>query len=264
MSRKKKYLPATGPQNVAKQPAARPAAPAPASAPDVSVPTSGGVPWVGVGAFLLLVGVVGALLLMRDEAAPPKSGPPVGPGKQVTTDPWKKALEDLAARGNRRWEPEPWVPVGEADHLVDWFVALKQADSRALMLGEPVFGVDWFAALKKAVDAAAEDVLGGRPLTEGEVINEAELEARATDTFLRQRFTLTAIYRGEPDGQGGQRNTANRYTLAGVGPVRSPIIRIRWAHGDEGPSSSFITKELELVVEVRGGKIHGVRSHPGR
>jgi len=237
MSRNKKYLPSTGPKNITTQPASRPGPVAPARAPDVSAPSSGGVPWVGVGAFLLLVGLVGALLFMRDEAAPVKSGPQ----REAKSDPWEKVLADVAARGNRKWEPPPWAPVGEADGLVDRFVTLK-----------------------KAGDAKANDLLGGKPLAEGDVIDEANLEARATDTFLRQSFTLTAIYRGEPDGQGGQRNTANRYTLAGVGPVRTPVFRIRYSKGDEGPSSSFITKELELVVEVRGGKIHGVQSHPGR
>lgn len=233
MSRDKKYLPATGPQNVTTRPAARPAGRAPAHAP-----AAGGASWIGLVALVLVAGLVGALLFAGDEATPGRGTAPEEPAREVKGDPWKKVLAELAARGDKKWEPEPWAPASEADRLVDRFVALK-----------------------KAADAAAHDLLGGKALAEGEVIGEADLEPRATDTFLRQPLTLTAIYRGEPDGQ---RATPDRYTLTGVGPVRTPIFRVRWANGDEGPSSSFITKDFELVVEVRGGKIHGVRSNPGR
>jgi hypothetical protein len=247
MSRNKKYLPATGPKNITTQPAARPGAAAPAGGPDVSAASPfGGMSLVGAGALVLLVALVGGLLLIRDEGAPVKSGPPApdGPKADLKGKRWDEVLEDLAARGqlgNKKWEPEPWVPSSEADKLIDRFVALK-----------------------KVGDPGADALLGGKALTEEQVIDEADVERLSTDTYLRQPLKALAIHRGEPDGRGGQKAAANRYTLACQGPIQTPPFRVRDARGEALLTRDLITGPGELVVEVRGGKIHGVRSTTGR
>src|SRR5262249_44936437 len=146
---------------------------------------------------------------------------------------WATVLLEKARRGELgpNWQPPPWAPTSEADQIIDRFVTLK-----------------------KAGDPRANDLLGGTALIEDEVIDEINLEPRATDTFLRQPFAITAPARGEPDSVGGQRLTPNRYTLIGLGPVKTPIIRVRDGKGNAGLTSPFITKDAELIVDVRGGK----------
>lgn len=211
-----------------------------ASAPDAPG-ALGALPLWGAGLLVLLTLFV-VFWALRQPEPPHGIGSPsdrtakADPNKGKT---WEMVLMEMADKGrlNQEWRPEPWEPSSAADKVIDRFVTLK-----------------------KAGDRTANDLLAGKALAEGEVIAEADVEPRATDTFLRQPFTITAIYRGEPDGKGGQKAAANRYTIAGTGPVTTPHYRVRGA----GPSSSFITKDLELVVEVRDGKIHGVRSTAGR
>ena len=64
---------------------------------------------------------------------------------------------------------------------------------------------------------------------------------------------------GEPDGNGKQRAAKGRYTILTKGPVSSPHLVVR---DDKGVAKrgQLLMLDPDLVVEVRNGKICGVRS----
>jgi hypothetical protein len=146
---------------------------------------------------------------------------------------------ELRAR-QTTWRPEPWEPSSQNDRVVDRFVKL------------------W-----RAGDTEAVKLLGGKPLVEDELVPEKAFDARSTDSFLRQKVEVIAIWRGEPDGAGGQKAATDRYTIACKGVVQSPVVRVRTARGEPSSTREIVTNP-ELVVEVQGGKIHGVRTAAAR
>jgi hypothetical protein len=172
----------------------------------------------------------------------------VQPGRRSSEQPvdgWTKLIE-LARQGKLRspqtdWRPQPWEPKSESDKVIDRFVKLHEGG-----------------------DAAALKLLAGKPLlVEEEELPESAFDARSTDTFLRQKFAVKNIWRGEPDGAGGQKETPGRYTLACEGAVQTPLVRVRGARGEGKLTSGWVTNP-ELVVAVRDGKIYGVRAESPR
>jgi hypothetical protein len=200
--------------------------------------TPGGEPGRRPTALLLVVGgalVVGvaALYATAERAAPPKKAADPPGGKKE--DFWEKVARDLPDRP--KWEAPDWEPKSAADRLVDRFVKLRDARDRA--------------ALR---------LLGRVPEVPDGPVSEAEAERLQTDFFLRDkdlRFRL--VCRGEPDGNGGIRDTPGLYTLLGEGYVTAPAIGVKTDKGVDPPAQRMMSHPA-LVVEVRGGKIFGVRA----
>jgi hypothetical protein len=119
--------------------------------------------------------------------------------------------------------------------------------------------VDRFVRLREANDKAALDLLGPPPVFDGQPLSEEESEVRATDHFLRSDLRITGIRRGEPDVMGVQQATPNRFTLITQGNVSSPPMRVRTEKGVE-PPGQILMNNPDLVIEVRAGRIHGLRS----
>jgi hypothetical protein len=132
--------------------------------------------------------------------------------------------------------PEPWKVRSAEDQVVDDFVKLHQAgDPRALQL------------------------LGPAPEFGDEVVKEDEAERRETDHFLRSSLEFVDIWRGEPDGQGGQKPVPGRYTLVAKGGVFAPGLQVDYGNGKASPRQRTMHNP-DLIVEVRDGKVRGVRA----
>jgi hypothetical protein len=137
---------------------------------------------------------------------------------------------------SRSWKPETWAPVSDADRVVDRFLTLR-----------------------KAGEKSALDLLGPAPAFDDEPVDRKTAEARWTDFFLRSDLHFRDIWRGEPDGQGGQRPTPQRYTIVTKGNASTPKLAIQTNRGVEVPSQLMMT-DPDLVVDVRDGKIQGLRA----
>jgi hypothetical protein len=135
-----------------------------------------------------------------------------------------------------RWKPERWEPLSADDNIIDRFFTHR-----------------------KAGDKAALEFLGPAPDFDEEPVTEETAAARQTDFFLRSPLEFRDIWRGEPDGRGGQRPSAHRYTLVTRGNVSSPPLNIRTDGGIRTRVQEH-TSSPDLVVEVRDGKIYGLRA----
>jgi hypothetical protein len=133
------------------------------------------------------------------------------------------------------WEMEPWQPRTDEDRIIDRFVTLH-----------------------KAGDKSALDLLGPAPVFDDEPVSETTAERRQTDFFLRSNLRFRDIWRGEPDGNGSRRAVPGRYTIGTKGSVSSPKLNIRTKRGID-PRVQAHASSSDLVVEVREGKIYGLR-----
>jgi hypothetical protein len=220
----------------------RPTSPAPLRLPGPGEPGRGR--WWGL---LLVVAVAGGAIglagwygsrradggrraVLREGDWDERGTPGRGPG-----DFWER-VGRVAARegeGRQKWVPPEWKPESREDRVVDRFVRLRKA-------GAP----------------AALALLGRRPVFTDRPMRPAEAEALDADYFLRDGgLKVTAIWWGEPDGTGGQKPAAGRYTLATRGAASTPPHRT--APG--APEQQRHVFNPELVVEVRDGKVFGVR-----
>jgi hypothetical protein len=135
-----------------------------------------------------------------------------------------------------RLAAQPWVPRTEDERLLDQFVKLHNARDRS-----------------------AVQHLGPMPVFGEEPVSEKDAEPLQTDYFLRSELRIVDVWRGEPDGAGGQRAAPGRYTLVTKGGVATPYFRVRTDKGID-PPSQLVMNNPDLVVEVRDGKVRGVKS----
>jgi hypothetical protein len=147
---------------------------------------------------------------------------------------WATASPTAQAGGQARRGAEPWVPprweaLSAADRVIDAFVSARRNGGEQAL-----------------------ELLGPAPVFPEQGVSEAEAERLQTESFLRADLKFVDVWRGEPDVPG-------RYTLATRGNVSAPPLRIQTAKGVDPPSQRFMTNP-DLVVEVRGGKVYGVRS----
>ena len=107
--------------------------------------------------------------------------------------------------------------------------------------------------------------LGTAAEFDDEPVSEEEAEARYADYYLRMKgLFVRGVVAGEPGGDGEIREAPGRYTLATKAQGSTPPLRIRNGAGEvEAPARLFIMNPT-LVVEVREGKIHGVRTGVNR
>ncbi len=153
-------------------------------------------------------------------------------------DLWKQDARGTAkARAqSKRWKPEPWEPATADDGVIDRFFTLQ-----------------------KAGDKKALELLGPAPVFDDEPVSEKTAAARQTDFCLRSDLQFRDIWRGEPDGNGGQRQSARRYTIVTKGNVSSPPLNIRTSRGIQMQVQEHLSSP-DVVVEVRDGKIYGLRT----
>jgi hypothetical protein len=153
-------------------------------------------------------------------------------------DLWKRdARGTVKSRAEgKRWKPQPWEPATADDGVIDRFFTLR-----------------------KAGDKKALELLGPAAVFDDEPVSEKTAAARQTDFCLRSDLQLRDIWRGEPDGNGGQRSTARCYTIVTKGNASSPPLNIRTNRGIQMQVQEHLSSP-DLVVEVRDGKVYGVRT----
>jgi hypothetical protein len=131
-----------------------------------------------------------------------------------------------------------WKPVAKADRVIDSF-------------GQKA----------NAKDRTALDLLGPEPVFDERPVSEAEADARQADFYLRRPdLRVVTIRRGEP-GKKRKKGDPPRdiYTLVTKVQGSTPPLTVRNNKGVvESPSRLFIINP-DIVVEVKDGKIHGVR-----
>jgi hypothetical protein len=118
--------------------------------------------------------------------------------------------------------------------------------------------IDRFARLHNDRDAAAVDLLGPPAVFDEELISEAEAERRVADFCLRSPLAFVEVLPGEPDGK-AQRPVKDRFTLVTKGAVRTSSLRTRAETGGVFAGHYQLTNP-DVVVEIRGGKIVGVKT----
>jgi hypothetical protein len=137
---------------------------------------------------------------------------------------------------SKLWKPQPWKPLTEEERIIDRFFTLHENG-----------------------DKAALEQLCPAPVFDDEPVSEKTAEARQTDFFLRSDLRFRDLWRGEPDGKGGQRDVPGRFTIVTKGSASAPKLRIRTERGVDPPSQLMMSSP-DLVVEVRKGKIYGLRA----
>jgi hypothetical protein len=148
---------------------------------------------------------------------------------------WDRIAREIPHR--EKWPPPEWVPRTPEDKLVDRFVKLHNAGERA-----------------------APALLGRDPAKLVEVpLRKEEVEPLQVDFLLRSDVFVRGVCRGEVDGEGGLKEVAGRYSLFTRGGRETPKLRVKTPDGfREEPQR--IAVNLDLIVEVREGKIYGVRA----
>jgi hypothetical protein len=147
-----------------------------------------------------------------------------------------------------------------------WLMTMKPRDDGGGVAGwTPVTAadrvLDSFARKVNAKDREALNLLGPEPVFDEEPVSEQEADARQASFYLRRpELRVVAIRRGEP-GKKRKRGDPPRdvYTLVTKVQGSTPLLTVRNNKGVvESPSRLFML-DPDIVVEVKGGKIHGVR-----
>jgi hypothetical protein len=148
-----------------------------------------------------------------------------------------------------------------------WLMTLEPRDDGGAFPGwKPVTAadrvIDGFARKANAKDREAVGLLGPEAVFDGKPISEQEADARQADYYLRRpELRVITIRSGEP-GKKRKKGDPPRdvYTLVTKVQGSTPPLTVRNAKGVvESPSRLFII-DPDIVVEVKDGKIHGVRS----
>jgi hypothetical protein len=108
-----------------------------------------------------------------------------------------------------------------------------------------------FMALKNAGDPQAEALLAPRPRVPDTAVSEAEADRLDADIMLHQDYRIRDLV---PLGGG----LLSRFVLVVEGSVTSERILVRTPTGTDANQRSMWSPDL--IVEVRDGKIHGVRA----
>jgi hypothetical protein len=106
-------------------------------------------------------------------------------------------------------------------------------------------------ALKNDRDAAANDLLGPAPQAPQDAISPEVAEHIDADTFLRGEFRVVDV---RPGGTA----EGPRFILVMKGSGVGDLLHIR--SGDKVDRVQRVVVDPALLVEVRDGKIHGVKT----
>jgi hypothetical protein len=113
-----------------------------------------------------------------------------------------------------------------------------------------------FAALHNGKEPHAEGLLGPARKMSAEPVSPDEAEHIDADTFLRHGELRVVDVR--PDGSAPGRH---RFVLATRGGATGEPLRVR--SGEKVERTQRVMTNPDVVVEVRSGKIHGVRAELG-
>jgi hypothetical protein len=155
--------------------------------------------------------------------------------RETPQEMWARIARELPVR--EKWVPPDWAPETADDKVVDRFMTLHN-DGKG----------------------AALALLGADPAKRAEaILGQDEVEPVQVDFLLRSDMQIRGACRGEVDGQGGLKDVPGRYTLFTKGGSETPRLRVKTADGFR-QEPQRVAVNLDLIVDVRGGKIYGVRA----
>lgn len=105
-----------------------------------------------------------------------------------------------------------------------------------------------YKELKNHGDASANQLLATLPEVPADPISQEQADRFHADCFLHQNIRIVSI----------RMSSSNRLILSTHGNVSAPAISVRGAHGVERIQRTM--SNPDLCVEVRDGKLHGVRA----
>jgi hypothetical protein len=111
-----------------------------------------------------------------------------------------------------------------------------------------------FIRLKNAKDSAANELLGPAPMVSDEPVSPEEAQRLLTDCFLRGDYEITDLW--SPNATAG--SASPPVILVTKGDPKVMRLRIRTPTGVDVVDRSILNPDL--MVEVRDGKIYGIRS----
>ena len=183
-------------------------------------------------------------------AAPPPPTPPETPFWQVVALPTLAALVAVASvwfypHPTEKPNPEKrppakkarpsWEPTTEEDRLVDAFRKARNGDAKATLNLAP------------------------EPVFDDEPVSEAEGDAKQSHYILHRVRQVVAVRSGEPGKGKDWLDTTHRYTLTTRVSGTAPKVTVKV--GDRvGFPTELSIMHPDIVVEVRGGKIHALRA----
>jgi hypothetical protein len=108
---------------------------------------------------------------------------------------------------------------------------------------------DTFVQKRNGGDPGGNNLLGPAPGVPAGAVSESEADRLQTEHFLRSDLTIVEIRRTQ---------VPNRYCFVTQGNVAAP--RLEVVHNNETCPEQRTMSNPDLYVEVRDGKIHGVRA----
>jgi hypothetical protein len=181
---------------------------------------------------------------------------------RLTTAPPAPVLPPKAGPERPRSQARYWVPACLAAFLLavgawvayqawaGWPAFTGNVKPPAQELTEEKLLCDRFARLHNAGDPAADALLGRLPAVPDTPVTSEEINRLQADYFLREPLEIRQV---EPE-----RGSAGRFVFVTRGNVAAPILPERTPTGVE--RSQRTMSNPDVVVEVRDGKIYGVRA----
>jgi hypothetical protein len=177
------------------------------------------------------------------QVSPSEPAPVVAPNVLMPSRPRRIALRILRVVGpvicvlliifgvrvRRDIDPDPSLK-----EAVDWMAALSLCKE--------------YAALKNAGDPSADQLLATLPAAPPEPISPEQADRFQADCFLYQDIRILFVHLGPP----------NQFVLVTKGNVSAPTLQVRTAKGVDRTQRTMVNPDL--IVEVRDGRIHGVRA----
>jgi hypothetical protein len=121
--------------------------------------------------------------------------------------------------------------------------------------------VKLFARKVNNGDSDALQLLGPEAAFNDYPVSEEEAEAKYADYYLRRpRLIILEVRPGEPGRDGKMQTTPNRYTLLTKTSGATPPLRVRDDKGEVDRPSQLSMTNPALVVEVKDGRVRGVRT----
>ena len=121
----------------------------------------------------------------------------------------------------------------------------------------------YLEALRGGADVSP--FLGPPAVFDDTPVSEEEAEEKYADYCLRHRKVKVAAVRAGEIGPTGKKTTSpHRFTLVVKGEVTTPRLRVRNRAGEIDPPLPLFITNPDVIVEVKAGKIHGVRTELSR
>jgi hypothetical protein len=119
--------------------------------------------------------------------------------------------------------------------------------------------VEQFAITHNANLQDALALLSDPAIFDEQAVDEAEAESRWADYFIRQSGRIVKVQTGEP-GSYEWIKSPNRFTLITKIAGTAPPLNVRNSKGEIEKSVRMSMMNPAIIVEVRDGKIHPMRT----